>query len=214
MVISILLISFTEADTKLYKRDDLQSRRFIFFIELIIALSPLIATAICSEESPERMFFTCIGTLNALNVLYFKGIILLQPQIQEWQKKQIYMQKLLLRRPWETYLHHVCVICLQEQAMGPAVVTACQHVMHCKCLDEWLADKNICPYCKTVLVPEKKVVDSLMHDIMDSRVVRSDVAGGGGGKNKRMDERKILKDTYNEIIQFDQKTSMFDFTDL
>ena len=42
-----------------------------------------------------------------------------------------------------------CAICLSDIQVGNYVIKLdCQHVFHCKCLKEWLAEKATCPICR------------------------------------------------------------------
>ena len=42
-----------------------------------------------------------------------------------------------------------CTICFEELGSEHTTSTKCAHTFHTNCLDDWLADNRICPYCRT-----------------------------------------------------------------
>ena len=51
---------------------------------------------------------------------------------------------------------NLCIICLEEIQLYPITKLNCNHYFHYKCINLWKAKKNICPICRTQIIPKEK----------------------------------------------------------
>ncbi|ESN94435.1 hypothetical protein HELRODRAFT_137845, partial [Helobdella robusta] len=53
----------------------------------------------------------------------------------------------------DKFMNEVCCICNEEFVQSSFVYEmSCRHAFHFKCLDTWLENKTICPYCHKAVV--------------------------------------------------------------
>ncbi|XP_068640793.1 E3 ubiquitin-protein ligase ATL23-like [Aristolochia californica] len=64
-----------------------------------------------------------------------------------------------------------CAVCLDaiEQGQTTRLLPSCNHAFHVSCVDAWLAQKAICPVCRTNLAPPEVLS---FHFSMDQPPVR------------------------------------------
>jgi len=69
--------------------------------------------------------------------------------------------------------HSTCVICLNDYEEGEEIVRAekCHHMYHKECLLNWLAQHDICPYCRLDVMTSDEYRKAAIQVLGDNRVL-------------------------------------------
>ena len=124
------------------------------------------------------------------------GSFIIQPQKPKIKLQKIKMCKdLNVKNDGNINEQPVCCICLAPMKINQDVtLLKCQHLFHYKCLDQWVQNKEACPFCRgkiefaTVIkkVEDKKVEDKKVEDkkVEDKKVEDKKV------ENKKVNDKK------------------------
>ncbi|OLP96349.1 E3 ubiquitin-protein ligase RNF6 [Symbiodinium microadriaticum] len=92
----------------------------------------------------------------------------------------------LKRDPESQSARWICTLCMGDMLVGQHVRRLpCEHIFHRSCVDIWLAKNEVCPTCRSAVVPAEGHPESGQGGIMPSRTLTLTASTLSGGNPSR-----------------------------
>mmetsp|Transcript_77123 Transcript_77123/g.184722 ORF Transcript_77123/g.184722 Transcript_77123/m.184722 type:complete len:213 (+) Transcript_77123:55-693(+) len=80
----------------------------------------------------------------------------------------------------------ICTLCMGDMLVGQHVRRLpCEHIFHRSCVDIWLAKNEVCPTCRSAVVPAEGHPESGQGGVMPSRTLTLTASSLSGGNPSR-----------------------------